>query len=168
MPAGTRVLAVLTAALALSAGCVESADPPPDPTSTSVRPPPSGGTGSAVPDTDPYDTVRGVYRGVATNAPDEVCSRFTPEAARQFAGAFEAESCTTVVILLYHGRVADPQAYANTSLGSFTADDGQTSAEIDSCEFEVRGGPRLGVFVLTADESGTWLITGHRMPSCDG
>lgn len=166
MPAGTRVLGLLTAVLALSAGCVESTAPPPGPTSETVRPPPTGGGG--VSDTDPYDTVRGVYRGVATNAPDEVCSRFTEEAARQFAGAFQAESCTTVVILLYHGRVADPQAYANTSLGSFTADDGETHAEIDSCEFDVEGGPRLGVFELTGDESGTWLITGHRMPPCDG
>ena len=163
MTVATRVLAA--AVLALSAGCVENADPPPDPVSESVRPP--TGTGGTTSDTDPYDTVRGVYRGVATNAPDEVCSRFTPEAARQFAGAFEAESCTTVVILLYHGRVADPRAYANTSLGSFTADDGETRAEIDSCEFEIEGGPPLGVFELTADESGAWLITGHRMTSCD-
>lgn len=162
MPAGTRVLGLLTSVLALSAGCVENTAPPPEP--TSVRPPPATG---GVSDTDPYDTVRGVYRGVATNSPDEVCSRFTPAAARQFASAFQAESCTTIVILLYHGRVADPEAYANTSLGSFTADDGQTTAEIDSCEFDVRGGPRLGVFELTGDESGTWLITGHRMPPCD-
>lgn len=165
MTAATRVLAA--AALALAAGCTgEDATPPPRPVSSDLRPPPDHG--GPVSDTDPYDTVRGVYRGVAANAPDEVCSRFTPEAARQFAGAFEAESCTIVVTLLYHGRVADPQAYANTSLGSFTADDGQTRAEIDSCEFDVRGGPRLGVFELTADRSGAWLVTGHRMPSCDG
>jgi hypothetical protein len=167
MPTGTRVLAAV-AVLTLSAGCVgESEDVPP------TRVPPTTDTASSrtsdvTLDKDPYDTVRTVYRGVAANQPDEVCARFTPEAARQFAGQWEAESCTSLVTLLYHGRVADPEAYASTNFGAFTAGDGDTHAEIDSCEFEVRGGPQLGVFVLDRDDSDTWLITAHRREQCDG
>jgi hypothetical protein len=159
---------VAAIALTLSAGCVgDSESVPPTPTV-----PTSTNTASGTPDvvgsdTDPYDLVRDVYRGVAANLPDEVCARFTSAAARQFAGQWEAESCTTVVTLLHHGRVADPEAYANTDLGYFTAGEGDLHAEIDSCEFEVRGGPRLGVFVLDRDDSGTWLITTHRMDECD-
>lgn len=154
--------------LTLSAGCVGgSADAPSTriaPTSTTT----AGGTPDVVaPDTDPYDTVRNVYRGVAANLPEEVCARFTADAASQFAGQWEAESCTTLVTLLHHGRVADHEAYANTTFGYFTAGDGDTHAEIDSCEFEVRGGPHLGVFVLDRDDSGAWLITTHRMDECD-
>jgi hypothetical protein len=166
MSAWMRVAAAVAAA-ALSAGCVgESEDAPP----TRVPPPStvtsSSGTPDVALDTDPYDAVRNVYRGVAANVPDEVCARFTPEAAVQFAGHWEAESCTTLVTLLHHGRVADPNTYADTNFGYFTAGDGDTHAEIDSCEFEVDGGPQLGVFVLDRDESGTWLITAHRMEQC--
>ena len=162
-----RVVAAVALA-ALSAGCVGNAEPPaPERTPQTVSQTATSTSAEVVLDNDPYDTVRNVYRGVAGNLPDEVCGRFTPEAATQFAGHFQAESCTTVVILLYHGLVADPEAYADTSLGYFTANDGDTHAEIDSCEFEVRGGPHLGVFVLDRDASGAWLITAHRMRQCD-
>lgn len=158
---------VAVAVLVLSGGCVHGGESAP--TTRAVPPPSTTSTAASavVLDTDPYDTVRNVYRGVAAKAPDEVCARFTPEAAAQFAGAFEGESCGNVVILVHHGLVADPQAYANTNFGYFTADDGVVHAEIDSCEFEVRGGPRLGVFVLARDESGTWRITAHRKEPCD-
>jgi hypothetical protein len=158
---------VAVAVLALSGGCVAGSEEAP--TTTRVPPPSTESTRVAdvVLDTDPYDTVRNVYRGVAAKAPDEVCARFTPQAATQFAGAFEGESCDTVVVLLHHGLVADPQAYADTTFGAFTADDGEVRAEIDSCEFEVRGGSRLGVFVLERGADGTWLITAHRMEPCD-
>lgn len=169
MPVRTRV-AVAVAVLALTAGCAPHGGGAP-PTGGGVPSPTADTGGSGVPDvvldTDPYDTVRNVYRGVAGNVPDEVCARFTPDAARQFAGHFEAESCTTVVVLLHHGLVADPEAYADTSLGHFTANDGDTHAEIDSCEFDVRGGPPLGVFTVDRGRSGTWVITAHRMARCD-
>lgn len=167
MSAGVRVLAAVAVA-ALSAGCVGDGGPPvPDRTRESVPATTTGRQADVVLDTDPYDAVRNVYRGVAGKLPDEVCARFTREAAAQFAGHFQAQSCTTVVILLHHGLVADPEAYANTSLGYFTANAGDTHAEIDSCEFEVLGGPHLGVFVLDRDPSGAWLITAHRMERCD-
>lgn len=158
---------VAVAVLALSGGCVGASEGAP----TTTRVPPSSTESTRVADvaldTDPYDTVRNVYRGVAAKAPDEVCARFTPEAAAQFAGAFEGESCDTVVVLLHHGLVTDPQAYADTTFGYFTADDGEVHTEIDSCEFEVRGGRRLGVFVLDRSAAGTWQITAHRMEPCD-
>ncbi|MBB4905871.1 hypothetical protein [Actinophytocola algeriensis] len=163
-----RVL-VAAVTLTLSAGCVGDSEgaPPTQTTPTSTSTNTESGTPGAAVDTDPYDTVRHVYRGVAANLPDEVCARFTTEAARQFAGQWQAESCTTVVTLLHHGRVGDPEAYANTNFGYFTAGDGDTHAEIDSCEFEVLGGPQLGVFVLDRNASDTWLITAHRMDECD-
>lgn len=169
MAAAMRVTAAVAVVVTgLSAGCAGAGDAPPAPDRTRESATESESSAPDVTlDTDPYDTVRNVYRGVAEKKPDEVCARFTPEAATQFAGHFEAESCTTVVILVYHGLVADPETYANTSLGYFTADDGGTHAEIDSCEFEVEGGPRLGVFVLDRGESGTWLITAHHMEQCD-
>ena len=169
MSAGMRVVAAVAvgALSSSSSGCVGRGDPPaPERTRESVPATTTSRQAGVVLDTDPYDAVRNVYRGVAGKLPDEVCARFTPEAATQFAGHFEAESCTTVVILLYHGLVADPAAYADTSLGYFTANDGDTHAEIDSCEFEVRGGPHLGVFVLDRAPSGAWLITAHRMDQC--
>lgn len=115
---------------------------------------------------EPYEAVRQVYNKTAqedpgTNEPsvDQVCGNFDRETQDLFARNTGHSDCRQAVLGLHeevdhvtdYARSIRPQYYeANTS-----------TLRVDSCDFDIRGGPALGVFTVQQVERGQWLITDH-------
>lgn len=122
-------------------------------------------------DTNPYAAVRRVYQRVAENMPTEVCSRFTDEAARQFAADFGASNCPEAVVQLSTQVDTAPggrNAYAEPDFhGKMQEFDNQVSTiDISSCDMGITAGPRLGRFTLNRISMGQWIIAGHHNETC--
>lgn len=115
---------------------------------------------------EPHWAVRQVYSKIAqedpqTNEPSiaQACGRFDNATQDQFARNLGYSDCRRAVLAL-HEEVTHVSDYAR-SIHSAYYDPNATSLRIDSCDFDVRGGPALGVFTVTQIEMGQWLITGH-------
>lgn len=121
----------------------------------------------------PKDAVAQVYRTIGNAAanPDSArsyannaCLIFTESAARKFGSQLGAPSCKQA---FGKPKVTDPESYEQVNLGRLPpVPDGAKTTTIDSCSFEVTGGPRLGKFTLRLDSSGKWLISDVRPSHC--
>lgn len=118
---------------------------------------------------EPHEAVRGVYDAIAQTDPStdkplvaDACGRFdndSRQAQQRFAENLGYGDCMQAVLGL-HAKVTDINDYAE-SIHPRRYDPNATSLRIDSCDFDVKGGPALGVFTVTQVELGQWLITGH-------
>ncbi|MGH3494740.1 MAG: hypothetical protein ACRDQ1_16105, partial [Sciscionella sp.] len=116
----------------------------------------------------PKDAVADIYRfaAQASSASDpadamtfakHACFIFTDRAAAQFADARQARSCTSAMRSIAPSK---PDSYGAVDLRGLPEPPSNRSVvTIDSCSFAVSGGPRLGVFTMTAQPGGTWLIS---------
>ncbi len=118
---------------------------------------------------EPYEAVRKVYDAIAqedpgTNRPliAEACGRFDNDNGIQqrFAeNTGDHPDCRHAVIAL-HEQVTHVNDYAESIFPRWYDPDA-TTVRIDSCDFDIQGGPALGVFTVTKVEMGQWLITDH-------
>lgn len=110
--------------------------------------------------TDPYAAFTAVYNGIAQNQPDNVCRRMREDAQSAFAADENAPTCTAAAAALTR-QVTNNNDYVESTERPLGAKIPSTTITIDSCDFEIAGGPALGVFTLSKVELGQWLITGH-------
>ncbi|EHR48962.1 hypothetical protein SacmaDRAFT_0666 [Saccharomonospora marina XMU15] len=118
---------------------------------------------------EPHEAVRSVYDAIAqtdprTNTPliADACGRFdndNRQIQQRFASNLGYADCRQAVLGL-HAEVTNVNDYAE-SIHPRRYDANAGSLRIDSCDFDVKGGPALGVFTVTQVEFGQWLITGH-------
>ncbi|WP_092603728.1 hypothetical protein [Actinopolyspora xinjiangensis] len=115
----------------------------------------------------PTAAVRTVYDELA-NRPESVCLLFDSGARRSFAAVHGAESCGAAALRL-NERITDETTYKNPDFARDAAqrDEEHSLARISSCELEVSGGPRLGVFRLRQHSSGGWEINGYAAADCE-
>lgn len=121
----------------------------------------------------PKDAIAQVYRNIGSAAADpsaagtyakNACLIFTEPAARKFGRQLGAPSCQQA---FGHTKVSDPDSYEQVSLAELPqVPDNAKTTTIDSCSFEVTGGPRLGKFTLRLGSSGKWLISDVRPSHC--
>jgi hypothetical protein len=123
---------------------------------------------------NPRSAVRRVYENIAMGDQRGTCDRFTPEARDQFTTAFASlgGSCAEVVDGL-RAQVVEgmKNEYANPWIPSSAANPTGETAAVSSCEIEVEGGPRLGLFTLGVIEGsldGQWIVTGYEREKCAG
>ncbi|WP_435068758.1 hypothetical protein [Amycolatopsis thermoflava] len=108
---------------------------------------------------NPYEAARQVYQQVAYGQPDRACGLFETATQQQFATDLQYPDCREAVLDLKR-QVTNMTAYAGSlPFGSSQPVQG-TVARIDSCDYQISGGPALGVFVITK-VGDQWLITGH-------
>jgi hypothetical protein len=122
---------------------------------------------------NPKDAVALVYRdvGMAASTPDSAdvyaknaCLTFTEQAARKF-GAQHGGTCEKAIRSI---KVGDPGSYSDVSLAALPRVAGNArSTVIDSCKFDVSGGPRLGAFTLAVADGDKWLITDVAPSTCN-
>jgi hypothetical protein len=107
--------------------------------------------------------VADIYMFIAENQQSPICHTiFDAAAGNQFATANSAANCPAAVTALFR-QLANKAAYAQPDLTALPSPQGNTM-RISSCEFAVSGGPRLGTFTLTHEQSG-WRITGYAGPT---
>lgn len=116
--------------------------------------------------TEPHEAVRQVYDAIAQESPRtngplvaQACGRFDDRTQQRFATNLGYPDCRQAVLAL-HERVTHVNDYAE-SIRPRRYDPDATNLRIDSCDFDIQGGPALGVFTVTRVEMGQWLITGH-------
>lgn len=121
---------------------------------------------------DPKDAIAQLYRSAAQAASDPAaadtdaefaCHMFTERATKQFASQHGASSCPDAIKRI---KPSDPDSYREQSLSQLpdTPEQG-TRMTIDSCDIDVKGGPRLGTFTLTQRDS-SWVIDGVQPSRC--
>lgn len=109
---------------------------------------------------NPNEAVRSVYQNIAQGSVDDACGRFREDVQDKFAQDVGQADCRAAVEAL-HEQVTSLNDYAE-SLPSYVSGPAPAGVvTIDSCMFDVEGGPALGVFQLTQVDKGQWLITGH-------
>lgn len=119
--------------------------------------------------TDPYDAVAKVYKFIASppdvgspKYPVQACGLFDEPVQAKFARDILPSgdgNCLTAVLNL-HPQVTDPDAYFE-SISNVSGSPQSATMTINSCDFDIQGGPALGVFTVTRVEQGQWLITDH-------
>lgn len=111
---------------------------------------------------NPYEAVRTIYDGIAQNSAGDICGVFSQPAQMDFAAHLGHGDCGSAVAAVSEEvDHVDDYASSITSYGPLPV--GAKAITIDSCEFEIRGGPALGVFTLTKQQyKDQWLITGHK------
>lgn len=111
----------------------------------------------------PHEAVRMVYDDIAQKAVENVCLRFDVDRGvdQQFADNVGYADCSAAAVALGE-QVTHVDDYAE-SVRSFGAKPITASElRIDSCDYQIEGGPALGVFTLTKQSyKDQWLITGH-------
>ncbi|QGK71557.1 hypothetical protein GIY23_20370 [Allosaccharopolyspora coralli] len=119
-----------------------------------------------IPSADPATAVAGVYNYVAYNRAGDACALFNEAGRQAFADSYGAASCVAAVQRI-NADVADPVQYPNIKIGrdAETTEGGNSS--VSSCGLDVQGGPRLGMFHLTQNAKGGWLIAGHEHEPAD-
>nr|WP_324604555.1 hypothetical protein [Saccharomonospora iraqiensis] len=112
--------------------------------------------------TEPHEAVRKVYHHIAQNRVDFACGYFDNDAGIQqrFAENLGRADCREAVHAL-HGEVSHVNDYAESVFPRWY-DPEAHRVRIDSCDFDIAGGPALGVFTVTRVELGQWLITNHQ------
>ncbi|NIJ14249.1 hypothetical protein FHU38_004593 [Saccharomonospora amisosensis] len=111
---------------------------------------------------EPYAAVRQLYSKIAEGRADLACGYFDNErraVQQRFAQDLGYRDCQEAVNELSK-QVTHVTNYSR-SIHPRRYDANATSLRIDSCDFDVEGGPALGVFTVTQVELGQWLITGH-------
>ncbi|WP_116051584.1 hypothetical protein [Amycolatopsis palatopharyngis] len=115
----------------------------------------------------PYEAVRQVYDAIAQEDPrtgeppvPAACGRFAEAVRQTFAANLGYADCRQAVLAL-HTEVTDINDYAESIPSTVSEPVTGETVRIDSCDFEVAGGPALGVFTVSQVELGQWLITGH-------
>ncbi|WP_326956096.1 hypothetical protein [Amycolatopsis sp. NBC_01286] len=131
--------------------------------------------------TNPYEAVRFVYHNIAQGRVDDACGRFQNEGqhdiqtqfAQDIAQTFRQNAAQTdckKAVEFLSSQVTNKNDYAE-SLPSYISEPlpGNT-VTIDSCTFDIKAGPALGVFTVTKVEKDQWLITGHAIgpAKCSG
>jgi hypothetical protein len=131
--------------------------------------------------TNPYEAVRFVYHNIAQGRVDDACGRFQNEGqhdiqtqfAQDIAQTFRQNAAQTdckKAVEFLSSQVTNKNDYAE-SLPSYVSEPlpGNT-VTIDSCTFDIKAGPALGVFTVTKVEKDQWLITGHAIgpAKCSG
>jgi hypothetical protein len=130
-----------------------------------------GDKGNIIAPQTPYGlqgTVALFYKHVMNDDSGRACLLFSEEDAKKaFATAFDAPDCEDAVHKL-HGQVTREVDYRQVRFPS-TMREVPTggSVEVSSCALDVRGGPRLGKFVLSAQQNKTWVITGYEAEPAD-
>ncbi|MBV8933077.1 MAG: hypothetical protein JOZ47_22495 [Kutzneria sp.] len=122
----------------------------------------TGGNGSGVQQSSvfpqsPRETVRAVYHYIAAANPDLTCALFMPSGAKAFATDFGADNCRDAVT-----KISNRTGYDTISIPDSAVATSGTTATVDSCQFTVEGGQRLGEFTLTKRADSGWAITGHK------
>lgn len=111
---------------------------------------------------EPYAAISQLYSKVAADRADLACGYFDNErraVQQRFAQNLGYRDCAEAVRELSQ-QVTHVTDYSR-SIHPRRYDPNATSLRIDSCDFDVKGGPALGVFTVTQVELGQWLITGH-------
>ncbi|WP_091671007.1 hypothetical protein [Amycolatopsis marina] len=115
----------------------------------------------------PYEAVRQVYDAIAQEDPStgeppvaQACGRFAEAVQQRFAVNLGYADCKQAVLAL-HTDVTDINDYAESIPSSVSEPVSSETIRIDSCDFDIAGGPALGVFTVSQVELGQWLITGH-------
>jgi hypothetical protein len=115
----------------------------------------------------PYEAVRQVYDAIAQEDPrtglppvPQACGRFSAATQQTFAENLGYADCEQAVLAL-HEDVVDVNDYAESMPSSVSEPVTGKTIRIESCDFEITGGPALGVFTVSQVELGQWLITGH-------
>ncbi len=111
---------------------------------------------------EPYEAVRKVYHHIAQGRVDFACGRFDNDNGIQqrFAENTGAHPDCRQAVIALHEQVTHVNDYAESIFPRWYDPDA-TTVRIDSCDFDIQGGPALGVFTVTEVEMGQWLITGH-------
>ncbi|SDN14759.1 hypothetical protein [Allokutzneria albata] len=117
-------------------------------------------------DSEPDSTVLVVYQAVASNNAREACVSFTPEAAATFARNMGAETCDQAIQQL-NTQVTNKVAYNDTSIPPKKIMTSGSKSSISSCEMNVNGGKRLGLFILQRLSDGGWIIADHESEPAD-
>ncbi|WP_433265876.1 hypothetical protein ACQPZF_39230 [Actinosynnema sp. CS-041913] len=112
-------------------------------------------------------TIGRLYQHVGHDIADQGCLLFARDGAakKKFADAIGAPDCESAIHMLKK-QVTNVDQYEK----AYPVDTGQqvTRVEVSSCDLDVRGGPRLGRFVLTKLEpSGAWAITDYEAQPAD-
>ncbi|MGO1056671.1 hypothetical protein [Crossiella sp. CA198] len=131
-----------------------------------------GGTGGSagqqdqtVQQTSPKEAVRTVYHYVAGD-PKQACAVFSATGKAAFAKSFGVPDCPQAAQAAA-AKVTDKSRYANPDFPENAAFTSGSTSEIRSCDLGVTGGDRLGVFILTKQGDGGWVITGHEKEPAD-
>jgi hypothetical protein len=124
------------------------------------------GSGRLAPDVK--DAVAAVYHIVAESPPDIACLEFSPAARTTFGhdlsvGVGGRATCREAVRAI-NAKLgpAGIKAYTNVQIpdDALHSTDHKT-VQISSCDIPLVSGPHLGLFMLTQQGTGDWLITGH-------
>ncbi|RJQ69441.1 hypothetical protein D5S17_30070 [Pseudonocardiaceae bacterium YIM PH 21723] len=114
----------------------------------------------------PDRAVKDLYTFVADGRADSVCSGFTADAAKAFAGDLGVADCKDVTKQLTP-KITDAQSYSEVKIPATAIVESAGKAEISSCAMTVKGGPRLGKLLLTKQQDGGWIISGHTAEPAD-
>ncbi|MGW0516546.1 hypothetical protein [Crossiella sp. NPDC003009] len=128
----------------------------------------NGGAGQqdqTVQQTSPKEAVRTVYHYVAGD-PKQACAVFSAAGKAAFAKSFGVADCAQAAQAAA-AKVTDKARYANPDIPENAAFTSGSTSEVRSCDLGVTGGERLGVFILTKQGDGGWLITGHEKETAD-
>jgi len=114
---------------------------------------------------DPKREVAAMYKFVARDDTGNGCFVFSATAAAEFGRAWGVSTCAQAINKLAT-QVTNPDTYALTDLTLIQEARYATTMTISSCSYTVVGGPPLGVFTMTRQDTG-WLITGYTsQPPC--
>lgn len=124
--------------------------------------------------TEPKQAVITLYDYVATK-PGSVCILLSDSAREAFAQHHSAADCDSAVRKL-NERVENESAYKNPKLGEDAVEtvhnpelggpaDVPNDARVRACEITVEGGPKLGDFGLSREDTGGWIIDGYEPAS---
>ncbi|PXY17133.1 hypothetical protein [Prauserella endophytica] len=111
--------------------------------------------------TRPHVAVQKIYQLVAEGSYERACVRFDNDRGieQKFARDLGYPDCRQAVLGL-QTEVSHVTDYSRSIYPQYY-DPNATTLRIDSCDFEISGGPALGIFTLTKVERDQWLITGH-------
>ncbi|GLZ30557.1 hypothetical protein Lesp02_27460 [Lentzea sp. NBRC 105346] len=111
-------------------------------------------------------TVGRMYAYVADGDPKFGCGLFvTDQVKTKFAQAFGEKDCPATIAAL-KSKITDPTAYQVVGFPpSMMTPPASGKVTIDSCELDVRGGPRLGTFVVEKINQG-WVIVDYTPSAC--
>jgi hypothetical protein len=110
--------------------------------------------------TNPYEATRSVYQAIAQNAVPQACGRMREDVQTTFATDEGFPNCPAAVAALAR-QVTNKNDYAESLPSYVGAPLPGDTITVRSCDYDLKGGPALGVFTLTKVEKDQWLITGH-------
>lgn len=126
----------------------------------------NSGSGSIPPDAAsvaparPLETVHGVFKYLRGPQPDQACMLFTPSGQAAFAQVHNAPDCAAAARAL-SSQITVPSEYATPGFNSDALQEANGKAVVHHCRVKISGGPELGSFELTQNNSGGWKITGY-------